>query len=382
MLTNKELPDNHHLSPKAKKKLEDVFDNIKAENTHFIGYPCTNKFDYSVLLPFLQFPINNVGDPFSDNLYTMNTHEIEIEVIEWFSKLFNAEKNNTWGYVTSGGTEGNMYGIYIAKEIYPNGIVYYSEDTHYSVAKILRMFGLKSIKIKSSQNGEIDYKDLTNVLASRRDAPAILFANIGTTMKGAIDDISRIQKILSDLAIDDFYIHCDAALSGMTLPFMETAPEFDFQSGIHSIAVSGHKFIGSPIPSGIVLAKKDNVDRVSKKINYIGSVDNTISGSRNGITPLFLWYAIQIHGVDGFKEQVNYCLEMADYTINELKSIGINAWRNKCSFIVVFPTVNLEVLTEWQMAIDESTSHIITSTHITKEIIDEFIIDINSKIQA
>ena len=53
-----------------------------------------------------------------------------------------------------------------------------------------------------------------------RDLPAIIIANVGTTMRGAVDDIEHIQEILRDLEVADSYIHTDAALSGMILPFV------------------------------------------------------------------------------------------------------------------------------------------------------------------
>ena len=53
-----------------------------------------------------------------------------------------------------------------------------------------------------------------------RDLPAIIIANVGTTMRGAVDDIEHIQEILHDLEVADSYIHTDAALSGMILPFV------------------------------------------------------------------------------------------------------------------------------------------------------------------
>ena len=38
------------------------------------------------------------------------------------------DPKETWGYCTNGGTEGNMYGLFLAREIYPKGIVYYFKD--------------------------------------------------------------------------------------------------------------------------------------------------------------------------------------------------------------------------------------------------------------
>ena len=59
-----------------------------------------------------------------------------------------------------------------------------------------------------------------------RDVPAVIMANVGTTMRGAVDDIPRIRDILEDLAVTSSYIHADAALSGMILPFVPGAPAF------------------------------------------------------------------------------------------------------------------------------------------------------------
>ena len=41
--------------------------------------------------------------------------------------------------------------------------------------------------------------------------------------------------------------------------------------------------IGSPIPCGIVVVKRQNVERISVDVDYISTRDQTISGSRNGI---------------------------------------------------------------------------------------------------
>ena len=33
-----------------------------------VGYPCNQDFDYSALTPFLEYTLNNVGDPFHDSI--------------------------------------------------------------------------------------------------------------------------------------------------------------------------------------------------------------------------------------------------------------------------------------------------------------------------
>ena len=46
-------------------------------------------------------------------------------------------------------------------------------------------------RIPCQKNGEIDYKKLQKILTKNRKKPAIIFANIGTTMTEAKDDIGK-----------------------------------------------------------------------------------------------------------------------------------------------------------------------------------------------
>ena len=238
-----------------------------------VGYPSNQSFDYSRLLPFLRHVINNVGDPFHDSYYKSNTHEIEREVIARFAGLMHIELSGAWGYVTNGGTEGNMYGLFLARELHPDGIIYFSQDTHYSILKIVRVLNVRNIMINSLPNGEIDYDMLHETMRVYRDVPAIFMANIGTTMKGAVDDIEKVKSVFDDLSISRRYIHADAALSGMILPFADCPQPYGFDAGIDSVAISGHKLIGSPVPCGVVLTKREYVAQVARAVEYVGIID-------------------------------------------------------------------------------------------------------------
>lgn len=364
------------LSEEDQRRLDRMLDYIREQAGTFIGYPCRGRFDYSALYGFLRYPVNNVGDPFAPSTYRVHTREIEREVLAWFAELTHIPPGDYWGYVTNGGTEGNIYGLFLARELYPQGVVYYSEDTHYSVSKNLRVLNMRHIMIKSQRSGEMDYEDLYETIRIHRDVPPIIFANIGTTMTEAIDDVARIRQILADLAIPEAYIHCDAALCGMTLPFIEGAPVYDFRAGIDSISISGHKFIGSPVPCGIVLARRRYVERIARSIEYIGTLDTTLTGSRNGITPLILWYAIRTRGREGFRREVAACLQKARYAVERLRAIGVDAWRNPFALTVVFPRPADSVLAKWQIAVHRNRAHIITMQTVRRQQIDEFVEDL------
>lgn len=371
------------LSVSDHARLDALFASFAAHRPRSIGYPCNQSFDYSPLFRFLEFSANNVGDPFSGSNYRLNTHEFEREVLADFARYTKAPEGEWWGYVTNGGTEGNMYGLYVARELYPQGMVYFGEDTHYSVAKILRLQHTRNIMIKSQPNGELDYEDLQETLRIHRDVPPIIFANIGTTMKGSVDNLARIREILDDLAIPESYIHADAALSGMILPFVDRPQPWCFADGADSISISGHKLLGCPLPCGVALARKRNVDRIARSIEYVGALDTTISGSRNAITPLMLWHRLRSLGDGGIRNIVQRSLRLAAHAIEKLRAIGIDAWRHdENSITVVIPRPPDAIMKKWVIAPKKKIAHIITLPPMDEAVVDEFVADMKAAAQG
>lgn len=365
-----------HLNEQYQRQLNELYERLTEQTGRMLGYPVAKDFDYSVLSPFLNFPINNLGDPFVPSTYAVDTRQMEREVLEFFAGLFRAPENNWWGYVTNGGSEGNLYGMYLARELHPKGMVYFSQATHYSVQKNLHLLNMPNIVIRTQRSGEIDYQDLYDTIRMNRHMPVIIFANIGTTMTEARDDVKKIRQILQELAIQHYYIHADGALSGSYSAFIDPRPAFDFADGADSIAISGHKFIGCPVPCGVVVVKKNNRDRIARSVAYTGSMDTTITGSRNGHSPLFLWYTIRKLGIEGFRKRALHSLDVAAYAEAQLKAIGIPAWRNENSITVNMPCPGDMVRLRWQLAQEDGWCHIICMPNVSHAQIDELISDI------
>lgn len=59
----------------------------------------------------------------------------QIGVLQWFARLWEIDQDEYWGYITNCGTEGNLHGILVGRENLPDGILYASRETHYSVFK-------------------------------------------------------------------------------------------------------------------------------------------------------------------------------------------------------------------------------------------------------
>ena len=93
-------------------------------------------------------------------------------------------------------------------------------------------------------SGEIDYEHFRSCLRANLDKPAIVNVNIGTTVRGAVDDLDRILEILHEEGFDEdrFYIHCDGALFGLmvshfALCYFAEQPQQQHRTTAHACAV-------------------------------------------------------------------------------------------------------------------------------------------------
>jgi histidine decarboxylase len=94
------------------QKVEKLKSNLEAARDSFLGYPVSKDFDYSQLNEFLEFPVNNLGYPFEDVTYKVQTHEMEKEVVGFFAKLFRAAPSDYWGMLQMEGLKV-IYKVYI-----------------------------------------------------------------------------------------------------------------------------------------------------------------------------------------------------------------------------------------------------------------------------
>eukprot|EP00884_Botryococcus_braunii_P012868 jgi/Botrbrau1/21582/Bobra.174_2s0076.2 len=304
--------DAEDFDERVRKVISDYTERLTERTQHHMGYPYNLDFDsYKVLEGLSKFSINNLGDPFIESNYGVHSRPFEIGVLNWFARLWEIE--DYWGYITNCGTEGNLHGILVGRENLPDGILYASRETHYSVFKAARMYRMDAVQVDTLKTGEIDYGHFRRELERNKGRPAIVNVNVGTTVKGAVDDIDRVLQILEETGYseDRFYIHCDGALFGLMMPFIKQASRVTFKKPIGSISVSGHKFIGAPMPCGVVITRKRYVMALSQDVEYLNSRDATIMGSRNGHAPIYMWYTLTKKGYEGMRKDVERCMRNA-----------------------------------------------------------------------
>ena len=264
--------------------------NLKRRDYMF-GYPA-NMEEYSYSVQYLRniesqlYLMNNCGDPYQLGNYGMDSKGIEKRIINLFaSNLGLSAKDNYWGYITSGGTESNFWGIREGFNAFPEGKLYFSADTHYSVEKFVtnnenKIYNYQ--KIKSNKDGTINVDALLSQInedVSKGLKGVVLVLTWGTTCKGAVDDVITITSYLLENNIP-YYCHLDAALFGGIPKNQTNAPTITNikEYNIDSVSISLHKYLGSARVNGILIA----MERQKRKmVDYIGQEDSTLLGSRD-----------------------------------------------------------------------------------------------------
>jgi histidine decarboxylase len=170
---------------------------------------------------------------------------------------------------------------------------------------------------------------------------------------------------------------------GFVLPFVER--DLLFMRHAHSIAISGHKFLGVPFPCGVFLLKEQRfLNLIRNPVEYIGSNDVTITGSRNGHAVLFLRHVLRtVVAAEGFIRSVEACFECAEYLVDQIESRlpHYNPWRNQNSITVVIKRPPRQIIEKWQLATQDTVSHIVCMPQVTRERIDHFIADLLAAVE-
>lgn len=467
---------------------------------HLLGFQCNQALHYSkAFSSYLDTHVNNIGDPYTTGNFTINSKFMERSVLDYYAALWNArwphDKNDLdsyWGFsLTMGSTEGNLYGMWNARDylsgkklliddgtgnngttrsqkrrrtvdkpavhprlVYvqapppeesPNAytpIAFYSEDTHYSLAKAVTMLAIRTFsevgrelfledcpledwtgngwpdEVPSHDNGSIDIEALATLVEffAAKGYPILVCFNYGTTFKGAYDDVEaagyRLLPILVKYGLDErkvyyddsnlqqfdvrtgYWFHVDGALGAAYMPYIEMAhkakiikergPNFDFRLPfVHSIAMSGHKWLGIPNPCGIYMTRTKNQMLPPDNPDYIGTPDTTFAGSRNGLSAMLLWDYHARHSYSDLVEKALRLEALAKYAEELLlelqKQLGKDLWvaRTPLALTVRFRQANAELVTKYTLASEtlngRKYSHIFMMEHVTKALLDEFV---------
>jgi len=343
---------------------------------HILGSMCTQSHSIAKEA-FLKFFDTNLGDP---ELFP-GAKEIESKLIAFISDLFHAPKT-AGGQIVSGGTEGNITAMWIAKQLNKKKEVILSKRAHFSFKKIESIMDLKLVQIPLTKHYTVDISSLRNKINTNTVA---ILGIAGSTGLGTIDPIPELSDICYD---EHLFLHIDAAFGGYVIPFLKElnyrVPDFDFSlKGVSTISVDAHKMGYSAIPLGILIIRdKKWLEKISVESPCISIERQTgVFGTRSG-GPVAAAYAVAKYlGRDGYKKLIENCMNITYYTEEKLKEIGLQ--------LVTKPTMNVlgvklkkvdklvSKLSEYGWKVNKinhlSCIRMVIMPQITKQIIDEFI---------
>jgi len=354
---------------------------MRAAHSSHLGYPYNLVGEATYPTAFNSYLINNLGDPYAGSHYGSEVCDLERDAIAWLMRLWQCDDTAAfWGSIGASGSEGNIWGLYLAREALPTARLLHSREAHYSIPKAARILRIESEMIDCEESGAISLEAFARRLGALGDGPVIVALTCGTTVKGAHDDIGGVIACLDQAGIDPArrFIHVDGALNAMVLPFVAEAPrniQPSFRHAIDSMSTSGHKMIGTPMPCGALIARRRHVNRVASAIAYLRSNDTTLMGSRNGHAVLAMWSRFFGHGIEGFAADAYECVARAESLASRLREAGVPVLLNPFSLTVVFPQPGEAIVRRYQLACSQGEAHAVTMPNVTETLVRRFVAD-------
>lgn len=359
------------------ERVSERFDN-------YLGYP------NGILSGFLPESIVdrlllNIGDWRGNKYLGPNTHEYEAEATDYLKEIFDFPYGaKEWGNSCTGSSEAVLAAIVYARSVLSAKagmapVVIASKEAHYCARKNAGIAGLEFFSVNTDRAAGMDMVDLRRLLDIVCDSPVIVIATCGTTVREGYDPVCDICELLEFFNVD-FYVHIDAALCGLTAPFLdEVAPRLKprFHKGVSSISVSLHKFASVNRPSALLLGIDYHCGDMPmmRRVDYIDATDGTPSGSRNGHPVLAFAMLYRLIGRNGFTKMARSCLKHAHYLTQKLRAYHIEVFHNPGALTVFVPRPSDEIVDKYTLACSDGGAHVITMQHVDVALLDRFIND-------
>ena len=135
------------------------------------------------------------------------TGQMEKEAVATLAAMFGLGTH--LGHLTTSGTIANLEALYVARQTHPGLGVAYSEQAHYTHARMCGVLGIEGTPVPTDGAGRMDPGALGALLAGGRIGTVV--ATAGTTGLGAIDPV---HEVLAVARRHGARVHVDAAYGG------------------------------------------------------------------------------------------------------------------------------------------------------------------------
>jgi glutamate/tyrosine decarboxylase-like PLP-dependent enzyme len=262
---------------------------------------------------------------------------IELQVVDWLRQLVGAPET-AGGLFVSGGTMANLTGLAVARRnrrAVPDAVVYSSDQTHYSIARAMRILGFSNDslrKLDSDSAFRLPLESLERAIAADRAAgrtPFLVVANAGTTNTGAVDPLREIAGICRR---ENLWLHVDGAYGASAALTTRGKKALDGIELADSLSLDPHKWLFQPYEAGCVLVRerrhleetfraapeylKDTArNPEDEEVNFS---DLGPQGTRS-FRALKLWLSMKTFGLERFRQAIDRGLDLAEWTESYLR---------------------------------------------------------------
>ncbi|HEY7180287.1 MAG TPA: aminotransferase class I/II-fold pyridoxal phosphate-dependent enzyme [Blastocatellia bacterium] len=284
-------------------------------------------------------------NPFAGNwLEGSGPAQIELVTIDWLREMCGLPET-AGGLFVSGGSMANLTALAAARramleERSDDAVIYFSDQTHNSIEKGLRVLGFAREQIRalpSDENFRLIIESLRRAVAEDRadgKRPFCVVANAGTTNTAAVDPLDQLADLCR---LENLWLHVDGAY-GAAACLSERGRKL--LAGIEradSLSLDPHKWLFQPFEIGCVLLRdarllkknfrtmtgilEDTKRAEEEEINYY---DYGVQLTRS-FRALKLWLSIKSFGAAAFRKAINYGFDLAEFAENVLRQSG--CWR-------------------------------------------------------
>ena len=257
--------------------------------------------------------------------------QIELTTIDWLRQLCGLPETSG-GLFVSGGSAANLTGLALARDLklrelddLTKGTIYYSDQTHASMDRGLRVLGFKTEQIRRLESDEeyrlplSDLKDAVVADRSEGKLPFCVVANAGTTSTGTVDPLPELVEFCRE---EDLWLHVDGAYGAAAVISSEGRRNLEGLGEVDSVSLDPHKWLFQPYEIGCVLVRDRGLLPKSfhtlpeylidtrpaeEEINFYNYGIQLTRGFR----ALKLWFSLKTFGLENFRKAIDRGMDLA-----------------------------------------------------------------------
>ena len=266
---------------------------------------------------------------------------MENMLLRWMADLIGYPAQAA-GNLTSGGSIANLIGIVTARDAqqlkakdYERAVIYHSKQVHHSVAKAIRIAGLKECIVRHvplDNHYRMRSKALEQQIVADKAAgllPWLVIASAGTTDTGAVDPISTIGEIAHQQGL---WYHIDGAYGAFFILCDEGQQILKGMDRSDSLVMDPHKGLFLPYGCGAVLVK-DRQKLLDSHYYLANYMQDTVSANEElspaDLSPeltkhfrgLRVWLPLKLIGLAPFRACLAEKIELARYFYEKIQRI-------------------------------------------------------------